>query len=1112
MNVPHWNEVLERLRRAPWNRTFDPRTLQRGAQYSAQGRVQAVTLSPAGRGLTLSAVIEGSRRYRCEVVFDDAAQLAKFESRCDCPVGWYCKHAAALLFQAEAQPAAAAKPEAPLQEWERWMSSLETPPPPAADEWRRRVLEPGRQLALILRVPPPGRAVEIPRLQAQAVWLRPLKNKRGFGEPLAVGLTASGLDPVPSGGYEDVVNDALVTLLAGAGHLYGGATWRELRHAHQERALESLMRHCVCYWERSGTVPLSFGAQRRLLLDWRDLEGGQKLVAAVEGRPEARPFRIGTLWYFDPQRRELGRLEGDERLLATIEAAPMLPPEHSAVLKQRLSMHPRLGAFSASAVRAPVQALHVAPQPQLRLMLLRYSRGRGGAGFCAARARLSFGYGRWRLPAQGTLVERRFDGNDVVEIHRDLDAEQAARERLRAEHLVDYDLTAVAVLFDRQDEARGDYVIERTRTELASPEHWLDLLPRLASAGFQLEFDEDFPLRLTEASSEWTLDLAASDHHWFDLSLGIEVDGERQELLPILRRLLLDPKFPLKRLEQEPEDARWLVAVDEQRYVLLPLARLRGVLEPLLEWLGEGSGSADTLRLGRLQAGVLEELGGTDGLLLRGAEGLRTQLETLRAQHGEAPAPAGFTAVLRPYQRAGLGWLNFLGEAGLGGVLADDMGLGKTVQVLAHLCAQRLAGRLGGEAGPALIVCPTSLVGNWRAEAARFAPDLRVLVLHGPERAAQFSAIGAHDVVITTYPLLGRDREALAAQRYALLVLDEAQQVKNARTQAAQVVRELPATRRLAMTGTPLENHLGELWAQFDAVEPGLLGRERGFVRHYRTPIEQHADPVRRDRLLRRIAPLMLRRRKDEVLADLPPKNEILRSVELEGRQRELYESLRLAQHLRVQEAVAQRGLKQSGIVVLDALLKLRQVCCDPRLVKLSGARRLHQSAKLELLLELLPSLVAEGRRVLVFSQFTEMLALIAQALEREGIAHLMLTGQTRKRAELVARFQAGEVPVFLISLKAGGVGLNLTAADTVIHYDPWWNPAVEAQATDRAHRIGQQRAVFVYRLICAGTVEEKIQSLQARKAELARAVLEGGSTQALRFDAEDLDALFAPI
>ncbi|MEO7430935.1 MAG: DEAD/DEAH box helicase, partial [Dokdonella sp.] len=510
-------------------------------------------------------------------------------------------------------------------------------------------------------------------------------------------------------------------------------------------------------------------------------------------------------------------------------------------------------------------------------------------------------------------------------------------------------------------------------------------------------------------------------------------------------------------------------------------------------------------------AEVLDQLSHSMDKPWLGGERLRAELERLRQPREPAVEPEGFRATLRGYQRDGLAWLAFLSDAGLGGILADDMGLGKTVQVLAHLLAEKLRGRLDK---PALVIAPTSLVANWHGEAQRFAPDLDVLVVHGPERGGLHGEIPQHDLIITTYPLLLRDRDALVEHEYSVLVLDEAQAIKNAKSQAAKVVRELRARQRIAMTGTPLENHLGELWAEFDAVEPGLLGDEKRFTRFFRTPIEKHGDDEKRERLKRRIAPLLLRRRKEEVLKELPPKTEIVRRIEIEGDQRELYETLRLAQHERVLEEVRRSGLAQSGIIVLDALLKLRQACCDPRLVKLDGARHVKQSAKLDYLLDMLGSLVDEGRRVLVFSQFAEMLALIAKALAARALPYQSLTGDTpgTMRAALVDRFQAGDVPIFLISLKAGGVGLNLTAADTVIHYDPWWNPAVEAQATDRAHRIGQDKPVFVYKLICASTVEEKIQALQQRKADLARAVLDGGGTQTAKFEESDLADLFAPL
>jgi SNF2 family DNA or RNA helicase len=420
-----------------------------------------------------------------------------------------------------------------------------------------------------------------------------------------------------------------------------------------------------------------------------------------------------------------------------------------------------------------------------------------------------------------------------------------------------------------------------------------------------------------------------------------------------------------------------------------------------------------------------------------------------------------------------------------------------------------VAGRLGK---PALVVLPTSLVFNWQREAERFAPDLKVLSLRGAGRAEAFAKIPAHDVCLTTYPLLWRDREQLAAHEYHSLILDEAQTVKNAASQAAQVVRTLKAKHRLCLTGTPLENHLGELWSQFDFLLPGFLGDQKDFTARWRTPVEKHGDTVRRDLLARRIAPFILRRRKEEVATELPPKTIVVRSVELEGRQRDLYETVRASMDQRVRDEIAARGFARSQIVILDALLKLRQVCCDPRLIKTDAAAKVKERAKLDLLMDMLPELVEEGRKVLLFSQFTGMLSLIAAELTTRRIDYVTLTGDTQDREAPIRQFQDGEVPVFLISLKAGGVGLNLTAADTVIHYDPWWNPAVENQATDRAHRLGQKKAVFVYKLVVAGSIEEKILGLQEKKAELAAGILSEDHQGTVKFGEDDIRALLAPL
>jgi len=344
------------------------------------------------------------------------------------------------------------------------------------------------------------------------------------------------------------------------------------------------------------------------------------------------------------------------------------------------------------------------------------------------------------------------------------------------------------------------------------------------------------------------------------------------------------------------------------------------------------------------------------------------------------------------------------------------------------------------------------------------------------------------------------------------LILDEAQVVKNPKAKASQIVRRIEASHRLCLSGTPMENHLGELWSLFHFLMPGFLGSEEQFKRMFRVPIERENDAVRSKALSQRVRPFMLRRTKDKVEKDLPKKTEMIRSVPLHERQRSIYEGIRLSMHQKVRKAVDAKGFARSQIMILDALLKLRQVCCDPRLLDMKNITEMHESAKLDMLMSMLPEMIEEGRKILLFSQFTSMLKLIEASLQKEGIDYVKLTGSTRNRSTPVDRFQNGEVPVFLISLKAGGVGLNLTAADTVIHYDPWWNPAAEAQATDRAHRIGQDKPVFVYRLLTEGTVEERIQLMQERKRALAQSLYGSEAKSVMKWTSDDLDVLFAPL
>ncbi|MCW2067080.1 UNVERIFIED_ORG: superfamily II DNA or RNA helicase [Stenotrophomonas maltophilia] len=633
---------------------------------------------------------------------------------------------------------------------------------------------------------------------------------------------------------------------------------------------------------------------------------------------------------------------------------------------------------------------------------------------------------------------------------------------------------------------------------------------RLEALGWKIETDDAFRHRITRVE-EIDLDVRSmpTDSTAFDLALTIDVDGRSVALVPLLQGVLQsDPRWLRGQLDAIGDDENVLLTTAGNERLALRAGRLKPVIALLADLFGD---HGQPLRLQAHDRGRLQALQEAAQLRLHSSNDTRARVQRLLDAPAmtAVPAPQGLRATLRSYQLEGLSWLQYLRQQGLGGVLADDMGLGKTLQTLAHLLVEKQSGRLDK---PALVVMPTSLLHNWQSEAARFTPDLRVLALHGPARDTQFGAIAAHDLILTTYPLLWRDEQALQAHSYHLLILDEAQQVKNPRSRAATTLRTLQARHRLCLTGTPLENHLGELWTQFDFLLPGLLGSEKQFNQHWRHPIERGSDRRRAQLLAQRMRPFILRRRKDQVASELPPKTVITRTVAMEGGQRELYETVRAAMEKQVREAINGSGLARNHIVVLDALLKLRQVCCDPRLLPGHAPARTAGSAKLDLLREMLPSMVEEGRRILLFSQFTGMLALIAQALDALGLAYVTLTGDTQNRVTPVQRFMDGEVPVFLISLKAGGVGLNLTAADTVIHFDPWWNPAAENQATDRAHRIGQDQPVFVYKLIAAGSVEERIAELQQRKAELADAILEDAGGAGPRFDAADLEALLAPL
>lgn len=636
--------------------------------------------------------------------------------------------------------------------------------------------------------------------------------------------------------------------------------------------------------------------------------------------------------------------------------------------------------------------------------------------------------------------------------------------------------------------------------------------------------------------------ITSSGVQWFDLGVVFSSTGGETFSAADIQRLLLSGQSHT-RLKNGKMAVIDTGAVEELQEVLLDCAPQQ---------------HATGYRINSKQAGFLEAT-------LRQHGDWKVQApaawrDRATKQSGEAklecPPLGDLESVLRPYQKQGVAWLGFLRENGFGGILADEMGLGKTLQTLAHLKAVRSAERgvrnnlpdaptavpHSALRTPHLIVCPTSLVFNWVAEAKKFTPELKVLALHGPDRHKLFEQVATSDIVVTSYALIRRDAEKYREIEFDTVVLDEAQHIKNRQTQNAQAVKSVRAQHRLVLTGTPLENSVLDLWSIFDFLMPGYLGAAQDFRERYELPIVKEKNVEAQARLARRLRPFLLRRLKKDVAADLPAKLEQVSFCELTSEQRGVYQQFLEATRKEVLEAVGAQGIAKSRMVVLTALLRLRQVCCDLRLLKLgeqddesqnrdrnagllprragdqpqvragseTGAPS-QASGKLELFSELLEEVIDGGHRVLVFSQFVGMLTLLKERLAEEGIEFCYLDGSTTDRAKVVEKFQSTPtIPVFLISLKAGGVGLNLTGADTVVHFDPWWNPAVEDQATDRAHRIGQTRVVTSYKLITRDTVEEKILTLQNRKRELIAATIGGEEEFAAALSWDEIQELLA--
>jgi superfamily II DNA or RNA helicase len=1038
---------------------FAPEVFARGLEYARDGRVNLVRTE-----WPVVARVRGNSGYVVTVHYEKSH--GHIHGECSCSDASDCHHTAAtaLVAMAGAREHDLERQEARKQELVgEWLAGFELGQSDAAPALGNRIV------AYVIRRDDQG------RLGLRLCSTRALQ-RGGFGHSYPLSAFGDARRELPHWVRTDDLRR--IALLRAVTRANVGDLVMPLERV-DAALFADLAATGHLFWEQVGPRPLSPGPARSGRLGWRETDDTDDTDDAE------KEYTLGlvddlilvpgqTNHYIDLASDTIGELDlGAPAML--VQRLVQSPPVPVAMLPTvRRSLEPLLGADAR--VEMPDVDAEVIELPVLHLSV-------------------SLGQSPERQPridlyAEATYGDRRFalaDWDARRPMPRDLAFEGQRLRRLR--ELMD---RFVRRATDRQTELLA---------EARHVAHYV--VPTLAEEGWNCHVADDFPVEAVALHTTWVESLApmSDAHDWFALELGVVIAGRTVPLLPILLAAIDGGDLPLDGLVLDGRELAGInLRLPEGELVHVSGERLYRWLRPLLELRLRGTTDEGALLIPAFTA--VDLTAASPGRFSR-ADDLaeaRQRLERL-LELEPRHEPAGFSGELRGYQRQGLAWLAFLHDLGYGGLLADDMGLGKTVQVLAFLETLREAGSLD-PARPALVVAPRSVLGHWHSETRRFGPHLAPVIHLGAGRARTIAELGAHDVVITSYQTMLRDRELLEMVPWTTLVFDEAQALKNADTHVRRAAAALPARSRFGITGTPIENHLGELWSQMDLMMPGLLGRKVTFENLFRRAIEKYGDDERLELLRQRIRPFLLRRTKRHVELDLPDKTEIVEHVDLGASQRDLYESLRLTLDQDVRDALARKGVQGASMVVLNALLELRQCCCDPRLLALPRAKQMKSSAKLERLMSMLEELADNGHFVLVFSQFTSMLELIERACEAAGIALLTLTGKTRNREAVVQAFQAGQAPVMLVSLKAGGTGLNLTRADTVIHYDPWWNPAAEDQATDRAHRIGQSKQVFVYKLVARGTLEERIITMQEEKRRLTEAALhEGGAAHLVPTD-----------
>lgn len=1087
------NEAISKMPEA-----FESNVLLRGQEYFQKGQVLNIRLS---EGL-LKGRVKGSSSQIYDVHMDLKIWPAK-PAHCTCNKPTNCKHAAACLF--------ALRDRDQLSQSKNLDNRLDR----KLDIWLKN-----------LRVQEEN-TIKKHEPTHHLVYLIDLKLK-GFEHKVAIELALAKI--LKRGGYgkKNPVNNLSDSkkqhFIADDGEIVAQLMFKcgisngfDVLTIRNTELLERIIATGRAFYKDNQTTPIQLGEQLTGTCQWVLSPDGTQSMQLMQGSNTIQALLIDDCWYFDINQPILGRLSTRypvPQLKHLLEAPPITIEQGELLAKKMRTTHTD---FPAPKVFSNKILMEIPPVPVITFGAMG-SEADQDSWFdeqtdCSIvfTAKIAFDYGGVLIGFHEKLdkVMRALDKDLLISIRDSSFEEKKIEELFHVVHL-----RATRPLENAQWQLKKDelFILEEVKGFTDLEFLYSQVIPDLKNLGWRIEFASDLYQEIVhEEDIEWFSELHDSTNDFFSYQLGILIEGKAVSIVPLVVKLI--QRYTVDELDQIADHQMVKLPLGSGRVLQVQLGRIKPLIRLLLQLGFHQMDENHVLQINKYQFILMQE---AELALLatqsrwRGADELRQGLRQLTqlTQIPEVPQPKGLRANLRDYQQLGLNWLQFIRATGFSGVLADDMGLGKTIQTLALLQCEKEQGRIKA---PTLIIAPTSLVGNWLAEAKRFTPQLQVLVYHGTER--HHDSFESYDLVISTYGLIQRDKEKFINQDYYYLILDEAQFIKNAKTKTTQIIQQLKATHRLCLTGTPLENHLGELWSLFYFLMPGLLGDARQFRLWFRTPIEKNGDTQRKELLARRVKPFILRRTKNEVAKELPPKTEMTRYIELSGPQRDLYEAIRMSMEKKVREAIAKQGLGKSHILLLDALLKLRQVCCDPRLLSLPQAAMAHgHSSKLEALMELLDNLVNEGRRVLIFSQFTSMLELIEQKLINHQYQYMKLTGQTQNRQSLVESFQQGTAPIFLISLKAGGTGLNLTRADTVIHYDPWWNPAVEDQATDRTHRIGQENPVFVYKLIASGTVEEAILGMQQRKRQLVEGILSSETSKSMVLTENDLEQFFMPL